>query len=260
MKFNRLLYEVADGKGRIVLNRPEKRNALDDTLVSELTTALIDAESDDKVRVVQISANGATFCAGADLEYLARMATFSLEDNVKDSMSLARMLLTIYRLRKPVIAVVNGPALAGGCGLATACDFILASRENARFGYPEVKVGFVAAVVLAFLIKRVGEGRARELLLLGHTLTADEAATMGLVSRVVPESQLLPALDQLANELIATNSPTAMSLTKRLLSEIGDKHLEDSLALAASANAEARMTEDWKRGVSAFLRKEKVRW
>jgi methylglutaconyl-CoA hydratase len=260
MNFTRLLYETGSGRARIILNRPAKRNALDDTVIGELSVAFERAGADKDVRIILLSANGPAFCSGADLQYLTRMARFDLEENREDSRSLARLLRQIYESGKPVVAVVNGPALAGGCGLASACDFIIASREHASFGYPEVRIGFIPAVVLTFLIRRVGEGRARELALRGHTLTAEEAQEIGLVNMVVPESRLTDAVEKLSDEILERNSPTAMALTKQLLAEIGGKDLTSTLASASDANASARMTDDCKRGIKAFLDKERIRW
>ncbi|MEK9135680.1 MAG: enoyl-CoA hydratase-related protein, partial [Bacteroidota bacterium] len=145
------------------MNRPEKRNALDDMLVKELTSAFVAAGKDQSVKVVILAGAGPAFCAGADLDYLNKVAQFDLEENRADSQQLANLFRVIHELRKPVIAIVNGPALAGGCGLASVCDFVIASEENAKFGYTEVRIGFIPAVVMIFLIKRVGEGKAREL-------------------------------------------------------------------------------------------------
>ena len=175
MKFTSLRYEVGERRVVITLNRPDKRNALDDILVKELTLAFVAAGKDQNVKVIVLSGAGPAFCAGADLDYLQRLSAFDQEENQTDSRQLAGLFRVIHETRKPVIAVVNGPALAGGCGLASVCDFVLASREKARFGYTEVRIGFVPAVVMIFLIRRVGEGNARELVLRGNVIDASEA-------------------------------------------------------------------------------------
>lgn len=257
MQFERLKYSVGDRKARITLNRPEKRNALDDVMVKELTAAFSQAGKDQSVKVVVLAGAGPAFCAGADLEYLQRLSKFDLEENRADSQQLAHLFRVIYELRKPVVAVVNGPALAGGCGLATVCDFVIASEEKAKFGYTEVRIGFIPAVVMIFLIKRVGEARARELILRGNIISATEAKEMGLINIVIPERELESAADTLCTELIEQNSATAMGLCKEMLSKLQGMNLMDSLDFAANMNAAARMTPDCKQGISSFLKKEK---
>lgn len=260
MEYSRITYRVHDRKGTITLARPEKRNAIDDTMVKELTLAFTAAGRDPDVKVLMLEAEGPAFCAGADLEYLSRMAKFDLEENRTDSFRLANLFRTIHELRKPVIAVVNGPAMAGGCGLATVCDFIIASEERAQFGYTEVHIGFVPAIVLLFLIKRIGEGRARELVLRGNTIGAAEAGRLGLVSLVVPEQGLRAAADALAEELVAANSLTSMTLCKEMLSKLHGMNLADALDFAANMNAAARMTPECKQGMAAFLNKQQQKW
>lgn len=260
MKFTRILYEVGDRKARITLNRPEKRNALDDTLVKELTLAFVSAGKDQNVKVVVLSGAGSAFCAGADLEYLNKVSQFDLEENRADSQQLANLFRVIHELRKPVIAMVNGPALAGGCGLASVCDIIIASDENAKFGYTEVRIGFIPAVVMVFLLRRVGEGIARELILRGNIISAHEAKHIGLVNMVVPERELEATTNTLCSEIIQHNSSIAMGLCKEMLSKLQGMNLMDALEFAANMNAAARMTPDCKQGVAAFLRKEKLQW
>jgi methylglutaconyl-CoA hydratase len=260
VEFSRLTYEAGDRRAIITLNRPDKRNALDDVMVKELTGAFQMAGSDRNAKVVLLTASGTSFCAGADLEYLKRLARFDLDQNRVDSNVLAKLFREIYELRKPVIAVVNGPALAGGCGLATVCDFVFASEENARFGYPEVRIGFVPAVVLLFLVKRVGEGRAREMILRGNTISAIEAKEIGLVTMVAAEAELGQRVDAFVDELIHNNSAQAMGSCKELLSKGLDMSLGQYLDFAAEMNALARTTADWKRGVQSFLNKEKLDW
>jgi methylglutaconyl-CoA hydratase len=260
MEFSRIRYESADRCARITLNRPDKRNALDDVMVKDLTMAFTMAGKDQAVKVVQLAAEGTAFCAGADLEYLHRIAKYDLEENNADSRQLAQLFKIIHELRKPVIAAVNGPALAGGCGLASVCDFVIASKENARFGYTEVRIGFIPAVVMIFLVKRIGEGRARELVLRGNIIEAEEALRIGLASIVVPHVELRSTTDTLTEELLSQNSLTSMSLCKEMLSKLHGLNLSDSLDFAANMNAAARMTPDCKQGISSFLKKEKHKW
>ncbi|MCK5571958.1 MAG: enoyl-CoA hydratase/isomerase family protein [Bacteroidetes bacterium] len=260
MQLTRILYTTADRTARITLNRPEKRNALDDVMIQELTSAIVAAGKDQGVKVVVLSGNGPAFCAGADIAYLRRVAEYDLEQNRIDSERLANLFRVIYELRKPIIAVVNGPALAGGCGLASACDFVIASGEHASFGYPEVRIGFIPAVVMLFLVKRVGEGRARELVLRGNTVSAKTACDIGLVSMVVPEGELNSACNQLLEDLLVRNSLTAMGLCKETFSKLHGLNLVESLEFGANMNAAARMTPDCRRGLTGFLKKEKTEW
>src|SRR6187402_3023831 len=182
-------YSVKNRKAFIVLNRPEKRNALSHELVAELKEAFQQAENDDKVKVVILKANGEAFCAGADLAYLQQLQNFSHEENLADSNHLKELFLQIYTLKKVVIAQVQGHALAGGCGLATVCDFVFAVPE-AKFGYTEVKIGFIPAIVMVFLIRKIGEGKAKELLMTGDLIKAEEAIYYGIVNKIVSKEKL----------------------------------------------------------------------
>jgi methylglutaconyl-CoA hydratase len=260
MNFDRILYTTSGRKAVITLNRPEKRNALDDVMIRELTAAFQQAARDPQIKIILLEAAGKAFCAGADLEYLERMASFDLEQNKTDSQQLAVLFRLIHELRKPVIAMVGGAALAGGCGLASVCDFIIADEGNATFGYTEVRIGFIPAIVLTFLIKRIGEGKARELVMRGNTIDARRAYEIGLVGELVPGTDLEAAAHRLADELITHNSLLAMGLCKELLSKMHGLNLPDTLEFAANMNAAARMTPDCKQGVGAFLRKERINW
>jgi methylglutaconyl-CoA hydratase len=260
MNFSRITYATADRQTLIALNRPDKRNALDDGMVQELATAFAMAGRDTSAKVVVLSANGPSFCAGADLDYLARVSQFDLEENRQDSFRLANLFRVVHELRKPVIAMVNGPALGGGAGLASVCDFVIASKENAQFGYPEVRIGFIPAIVLLFLVKRVGEGHARELVLRGAPVDAEEAHRLGLASMVVPASMLASTTEALVQELLQKNSANAMGLCKEMLSKLHGMNMPDALDFAANLNAAARMTVECRTGIGAFLRKEKMEW
>ena len=260
MEFTRLSYASGERRATITLARPEKRNALDDVMVGELTAAFTAAARDPSVKVIVLDARGPAFCAGADLEYLQRISTFDLEAHRADSRRLAALYRLIYELRKPVVACVQGPALAGGCGLASVCDFIIASREHAAFGYTEVHIGFIPALVMVFLVRRLGEGRARELVLRGGVLDAGEALAAGLVTAVVPHEGLVAAVDALAGALTSENSAASMGLCKDMLARLHGMNFPDALDFAANMNAAARMTPDCKRGIGAFLAKEKITW
>lgn len=260
MDFTRISYESAGRRATITLRRPEKRNALDDVMVQELTAAFTSAARDPAVKVAVLAGEGPAFCAGADLEYLQRVATYDLEANRADSRRLAALYRLIYELKKPVVAVVHGPALAGGCGLASVCDFIVASREHARFGYTEVHIGFIPAVVMVFLIKRVGEGKARDLVLRGAVLDAEEAKQAGLASIVVPQKSLAGAVDGLVAGLLTENSAASMGLCKDMFAKLDGMNFLDAIDFAANMNAAARMTPDCKQGIEAFLTRTKITW
>jgi methylglutaconyl-CoA hydratase len=258
--FKTIIYESGDRKAFITLNRPQKRNALDDVMVGELTSAFTLAAKDPAVKVIILGAAGPAFCAGADLEYLAQLSKYDLEENRADSYRLANLLRFIYEIRKPVVAVVNGPALAGGCGLATVCDFVLASKEHARFGYTEVHIGFLPAIVMVFLIKRIGEGRARELVIRGNILDAEEAHAAGLATVAVQEAELQAVRDSLLEELLTANSLASMGLCKEMLSKLQGMNLVDALDFAVNMNAAMRMTAECKQGVRAFLEGKHYEW
>jgi methylglutaconyl-CoA hydratase len=260
MEYTRIGYSVQSRTALITLARPEKRNALDDTMVTELTAAFSAAARDPSVKVISLRAEGPAFCAGADLEYLKRIASYDLEEHRADARRLASLFRLVYELRKPVIALVQGPAIAGGAGLASVCDFVIASREHARFGYTEVQIGFLPAIVMIFLLKRVGEGKARELVLRGNIITPDEAVRIGLATMAVPHADLASTEGALCDELISRNSPVSMGLCKEMLSKLHGQSFLDALDFATNMNAAARMTQDCQQGVEAFLAKKPTAW
>ncbi|MEX2569824.1 MAG: enoyl-CoA hydratase-related protein [Gemmatimonadota bacterium] len=246
-----LLYAVSGAVARLTLNRPGKRNALNAALVGALSGALERAERDASVKVVEITGAGADFCAGADLSELRDLAASSVEANLADVDALASVFLQIRTLGKPVVAVVQGRALAGGCGLATACDLVVAAR-SATFGYPEVHIGFVPAMVMAILRRNVSEKRAFELITLGETFAAPQAERLGLVNRVFDDESF--AEDAAAfSTALAERSGTAILLAKRLLYEQDSMGFEAAIRAGADVNVLARMTDDARAGVARFL-------
>jgi methylglutaconyl-CoA hydratase len=257
MKF--IYYSVNNRIGTITLNRPEKRNALSYEVVAELKEAFTKAEEDDQVKVIILKANGEAFCAGADLEYLQQLQKFSYEENLNDSNHLKELFLQIYTHSKVVIAQVQGHALAGGCGLATVCDFVFAVPE-AKFGYTEVKIGFIPAIVMVFLLRKIGEGKAKELLLSGELFSAENVKQLGLINQVVAPEKLEIEVEAFAKKLVESNSTQSMKLTKQMISKVQSLSVEDALQYAAEMNAHARGTDDCKKGIAAFLNKEKIRW
>ena len=247
---------IIDTNGSIrtlTLNRPEKRNALNDGLVAELKSALKAADDNEDLRALVIRGAGKDFCSGADLSALQKIAGASYEENLADAKNLAELFAMPRKMKVPVVAAVHGRALAGGCGLAIACDIVL-TTESARFGYPEVKIGFVPAIVTAFLRRNVSEKRAFELLTRGFEFTAQEANFLGLVNRIFPEEGFEAAVIDYASAY-AKLSASAVQLTKSLLYRMDNVGFDDSISLGTEANVQARMSEDCRRGIARFLDK-----
>ncbi len=246
-----LLIETTGAIRTLTLNRPEKRNALNEGLVRELKAALKTADTDESLRAVVIRGAGKDFCSGADLSALQKIAQSSYEENLEDAKSLAELFAMPRKIKAPVIAAVHGRALAGGCGLATACDIVL-STETAVFGYPEVKIGFVPAMVTAFLRRNISEKRAFELLTRGFEFSAQEANEMGLVNRLVPEQDFGTAVFDYAS-VYSKLSSSAVQLTKSLLYRMDNVSFAGSIDIGSEVNAEARMTEACQNGIRKFL-------
>ncbi len=241
----------------ITLNRPERRNAMTPEMQTELIAAMDEAATDD-CRVVAFAGAGAAFCAGLDLSALQTMKDKGADAHREDAERIATMFRKLYELPKPTIAAVHGAAIAGGTGLATICDFTLAAPE-AKFGYTEVRIGFVPAVVSAYLALQVGDKRARDLLLTGRIFGADEACRLGLVREVVEAEQLQARVRTLAH-LVAANSPQSLAATKRLLANQNRAWLDQAIDRAMDANAASRATADFREGVAAFLEKRAPSW
>jgi methylglutaconyl-CoA hydratase len=240
------------------LDDPKRRNPLSQSLIQKLLEALDEAEADPEVRSLILTGEGPAFSAGADLEALQRLREQSAEENLEDSKRLMRLFVRVYTFPKPVLAALNGPAIAGGAGLASVCDLVVMS-QTAKLGYTEARIGFVAALVAVFLLRMVGERQARELLLSARLISAEEALARGLVNRVVPPEELLPQTLSLAQELEA-NSPTSLSTTKELLSHLSGLGLDESLRLALFANAWIRQGEDLAEGLQAFFERRPPRF
>lgn len=250
---SQILSETKGAVAHITLNRPEKRNALGDQLVRELLSALNAADADEAVKVVVLRGAGTDFCAGADLAQLERLSQATVLDNLHDAAAASEMFSKPRRMKKPVIAAVRGRAFAGGAGLATACDLIIAAR-SAQFAYTEVKIGFVAAMVMAFLRRSLGEKRTLELLVTGKVIAADEAERIGFVNRVCNDEDFDAEVDKFANE-IAALSASAVMLTKQLLYQTDGMSFEQAIRAGVDMNAIARMTEDCQNGIKKFLSK-----
>jgi methylglutaconyl-CoA hydratase len=257
MSYEALKLEIAGEIETVTLNRPDKRNAISARMIEELLRAFDEIES-APARVAIITGAGKAFCAGMDLDMLRSLATQSPQENLEDSRRMAKLFFRIYSFPKPLIAAVNGPAIAGGCGIATLMDFTLAVPE-AKFGYTEVKIGFIPALVSVFLRRQVGEKVTRDLLLSGRLLEASEALRLGIVNEIVAPGRLLARARELAGTLIAS-SPTSILRTKQLLLESAQASLPAEMELAIRENAEIRSTHDFQEGLSSFLEKRAPRW
>jgi methylglutaconyl-CoA hydratase len=255
--YKTVLYAEASRIATITLNRAEKRNAISYELIDDLIAALKQA-ADSSAQVVILTGAGKAFCSGMDLDNLKQLIGRTHEQNIQDSETMASLFRALYDFPKPTIAAVNGPAIAGGTGLATLCDFTLAVPE-AKFGYTEVRIGFVPAIVSSFLIANIGEKRARDLLLTGRIFSADEAHKLGMVDEIVAPGELIPRAQEIAAQLLE-NSPASLQATKKLLSSYTREQLDRQVKQAVQGNAGIRQTADFKEGITAFLEKRKPTW
>ena len=255
--FSTLLLDISGNLATITLNRADKRNAISTAMISELQSALDEIEK-SHARVGILTGSGKAFCAGMDLEMLAAIAQQSPSENQEDSRRMAKMFRRFWSFSKPLIAAVNGAALAGGCGIATLCDFTLAAPE-VKFGYTEVKIGFLPAIVSVFLSRQIGEKRTRDLLLTGRILEPAEAKEIGLINEIVPAEKLMERAKELADILIAA-SPASVTRAKRLLTSAAAAGVDADLERAILENARIRCTPDFKEGLASFLEKRKPVW
>lgn len=251
-------YKTHHRIGYITLARPEKRNALNFQVVSELKEAFTTASEDDEVKVIVLKAEGDAFCAGADLAYLQQLQENSFEENLSDSIHLKELFYQIYTMPKVVIASIQGHAIAGGSGLAAVCDYAFAVPE-AKFGFTEVRIGFIPAIVMVFLLRKAGEQKAKDLLLSGRLISAKQAKKYGIITSVV-EGNLVQDVEDFAQELVRKNSAQSMASTKQMIAEVQHMSLEEALDYGAEKNAQTRNTNDCKKGIDAFLKKESVQW
>jgi methylglutaconyl-CoA hydratase len=255
--YSTLILEFSGEIAKITLNRPDKRNAINTQMIAELQTALDTIEKSHS-RVVIVTGAGKAFCAGMDLEMLSAITKQSAAENQDDARRIAKLLRRIWSFPRPTIAAVNGAAYAGGCGIATLCDFTLAAPE-AKFGYTEVKIGFLPAIVSVFLTRQIGDKRSRDLLLTGRLVEATEAKEFGMVTEVVPGEQLMNRALALADDLIAA-SPSSLTRAKHLLTSAAAAGVDHDLERAILENARIRCTPDFKEGVASFLEKRKPVW
>ncbi|HEY1263268.1 MAG TPA: enoyl-CoA hydratase-related protein [Terriglobales bacterium] len=257
MEYKTLKLTSEDNIATVTLNRPEKRNALSVQLVDELLAAFDEVER-STAQVLILTGSGKAFCSGMDLEGLKSLVGKTHEENVKDSQRAAQLFRRVYDFPLPTIAAVNGAAIAGGTAMATMCDFTL-SVPNAKYGYTEVRIGFVPAIVSSILVWQVGHKIARDLLLSGRTFDADDAYRFGLVNEIVEPDRLMQRAKELAGELMQ-NSPSSMRLTKQLINGFIAAQLDQQIAAAIRDNAGIRTTEDFREGISSFLEKRKPKW
>jgi methylglutaconyl-CoA hydratase len=246
------------GVAGVELARPEVRNAFDDVLIAEATDAFRALDDDAGVRVVVLSGRGKAFCAGADLNWMARMVSYGIEENRRDAAALAEMLRAIDECRKPVVARVHGAALGGGTGLAAACDVVVAAAGT-LFGTTEVRLGIVPAVISPYVVRKLGESRAREWFLTGERWDADEARRAGLVHRVVPEADLDAAVATVVDAILA-GGPEALAEAKRLARAAGELPLEAAIPMTVDSIAARRVSPEGQEGMRAFLEKRKPAW
>jgi methylglutaconyl-CoA hydratase len=246
--------ELKNNTAIITLNRPEKRNALHPFLVEQLKNKLAEFKKDDSVKSLIITGEGNTFCSGADLEYLKQISNNTSVENYKDSKSLTDLFLMIYNFPKPTIAAVNGSAIAGGCGLASVCDFIIAHPEKSKFGYSEVKIGFIPAIVSIFLIKKVGEGLARQLLLEGEIISGKRAYEIGFANYLAED--VLDESLKLAEKLNGNSVESTRSI-KQMINTISNLSVQEAVNHCIGLNTISRSTADFKKGIDFFLNKDK---
>ncbi len=253
-------YNINNRIAYITLDRPEKKNALNAEFISLLTKSFENAATDNHIKIVVLKANGTVFSAGADLAHMQKLQSNSFDENIEDSSLLRKLYETIYTHPKLVIAQVEGHAIAGGCGLATVCDLIFSTPE-AMFGYTEVKIGFVPALVTIFLLRKIGEAKTRELVLTGQLISAETAKQIGLINFISQSQTIEKEVITFAEKISETTSAQSIALTKNLINNLQDtSSLEDSLKYASEVNANSRLTDDFKMGIGGFLNHNKIVW
>ncbi|MBS1516558.1 MAG: enoyl-CoA hydratase/isomerase family protein [Bacteroidetes bacterium] len=255
MKYNTIIIEETDQTKKIILNRPEKRNSLDEEMISELTQTFRELSSDKETKSIILTGAGGNFCSGLYLDYLQKISEYDILENKTDSQKFRDLLLSIYNCKKTVVAMVEGYALAGGCGIASACDIIVAA-DDSQFGYTEVKIGFIPAIVMIFLLKKVTESHAKDLLLTSKFITGKEAKDIGFVNYVTGAGELEDLTMKICRDL--NKLPvSSIGLTKEMFRNVSSMSFESSLDYAVDMNAITRMTEECRNGVRNFLTKIK---
>jgi methylglutaconyl-CoA hydratase len=258
VKLERLEIEITGAVARVWLNRPDVRNAFDGLMVTELRKTLFDLSSLDGIRAIVLGGRGPSFCAGADLEWMRAMAAFSRDENLREAQALADLFFTVYQSSKPIVARVHGAALGGGSGLVAACDIPVAALGT-QFGFTEVRLGIVPAVISPYVIAKIGESAARELFLTGERFEAVKAAEIGLVRAAVPEEDLDAVVEARVQELLKSG-PRAIAEAKALIREVAWRRVEDVQRYTVERIAELRISPEGQEGMRAFLEKRKPSW
>jgi len=256
--YQTITYSKEDSVARVTLNRPEIHNAFNEVMIQELIDVFKSIANDNEVRVVVLTGNGKSFCAGADLNWMKKVVDFSYEENLKESLGLAELFYLIYSLPKPTIARVNGAAIGGGAGLVAVCDLVISS-EKAKFSLSEVKLGLVPACISPYEVRRVGEKNCRELFLTGERIDAKKALEFGLANQVVPHDELDKAVDELVKQL-SNSGPNALAMCKKLLQNVPLMSFEEVKKYTAEMIASLRMSDEGQEGMNAFLQKRKPNW
>jgi methylglutaconyl-CoA hydratase len=254
-----LKIDVQKSVARVTLDRPDVHNAFNEELIHLITQTFADLGRRNDVRIIVLAASGKSFCAGADLNWMKQVARYTHEQNLEDARHAARMFFSVAKCPKPVIARIHGAALGGGSGLVAACDIGLA-LESAQFGFTEVKVGIIPAVISPFVIARIGPGRARELFITGERFSARTALNLGLIQQIATDEAMLDALVETKIQEILTSSPGAIAAVKELILGVASRALEDTLDFTAEAIARARVSDEGQAGLKAFLAREKPPW
>lgn len=255
MSYNKILVEEINQTRKIILNRPEKRNSLDEEMISELSDVFSKFSEDTETKTIILTGAGGNFCSGLFLDYLHKISEYDILQNKEDSRKFKNLLLSIYNCRKPVIAMVDGYTLAGGCGIASVCDLIV-TTDKAQFGYTEVKIGFIPAIVMIFLLKRVSETHAKDLLLTSKFISGKEAMKIGFANYLTTQSELETFTLKLCEDMNKLPM-SSMSLTKEMFKNISSMSFEAGLEYAVDMNAITRMTDECKNGVRNFLTRSK---
>lgn len=256
--YETILYEKKENVAYVMLNRPEVHNAFNDKMINELIEVFDDLKTQDDIRVVVLTGNGKSFCAGADLNWMRRVKDYKYEDNLQESLALSEMFYKMYSLPKPTIALVNGVAIGGGTGLVAVCDVAVAA-SRAKFSFSEVKLGLVPACISPYVVKKCGEGRCREFFLTGERLTAEKACHAGLVNFVAPSEEIDNVIENLVKQLLSSG-PAAIAMCKELLSSIPELSLEEAGKYTAEVIAKLRISDEGQEGMNAFLEKRKPKW
>lgn len=258
MKYKTIVYLVEEQVARVALNRPKIHNAFNDTMLQELIGLFKKISKDRSIRVVVITGNGKSFCAGADINWMKKMINYSYEENIKDSNKIADCMYALYTLPQPTIARVNGAAIGGGMGFVGTCDIVIAA-DIAKFSLSEVKIGLVPACISPYIIRKVGEGGCREFFITGERLTAEKALKVGLVNRVVPIEKLDEAVDEVVDRLVSSG-PNAIAASKELLQKVPQMSLDEARKFTVEVIARLRISDEGQEGMNAFLEKRKPKW